>query len=114
MNWIIGLTVTRIESFLFDDLILLLRFVYRLRSLSYSVVFMRTNSHGIDQGKRFSFIYDTPSLIIVIKTPPVPEIEIQKITLPQEKFCAFLSVGDLQKYLKKIFRAIFSVPSFEK
>ena len=52
MNWIIGLTVTRIESF-FDDLILLLRFVYRLRSLSYSVVFMRTNSHGIDQGKRF-------------------------------------------------------------
>ena len=78
MNWILGLTVTRIESFIFDDLILLLRFVYLLRSLSYSVVFMRTNSHGIDQGKRFSFIYDTPSLIIVIKTPPVPEIEIQK------------------------------------
>ena len=101
MNCIIGLTVTRIESFLFDDLILLLRFVYRLRSLSYSVVFMRTNSHGIDQGKRFSFIYDIPSLIIVIKTPPVPEIEIkkiQKITWPQKKFCAFLSVGDLQKY----------------
>ena len=71
MNWIIGLTVTRIKSFLFDDLILLLRFVYRLRSLSYSVVFMRTYSHGIDQGKRFSFI-------VVIKTPAVPEIEIQK------------------------------------
>ena len=101
MNWIIGLTVTRIESFLFDDLILLLRFVYRLRSLSYSVVFMRTNSHGIDQGKRFSFIYDTPSLIIVIKTPPVPEIEIQKykkILGHKKKFCAFLLVGDLQKY----------------
>ena len=100
MNWIIGLTVTRIESFLFDDLILLLRFVYRLRSLSYSVVFMRTNSHGIDQGKRFSFIYDTPSLI-VIKTPPVPEIEIQKykkLLGHKKNFCAFLSVGDLQKY----------------
>ena len=102
MNWIIGLTVTRIESFLFDDLISLLRFVYRLRNLSYSVVFMRTNSHGIDQGNAFH------SNMIPLHSYSNKnsagarnrDTKIQKITWPQKKCFAFLSVGDLQKYEK--------------